>query len=46
VIQLRDIAGLPAAEVAALLGISEANQRVRLHRARGHVRRVLEEYLR
>ena len=31
---------------AGLLGISEANQRVRLHRARGHVRRVLEEYLR
>ena len=46
VIQLRDVAGLPAAEVATLLGISEANQRVRLHRARGHVRRVLEDYLR
>ena len=46
VIILRDVGGLPAAEVAGLLGISEANQRVRLHRARGHVRRVLEEYLR
>jgi RNA polymerase sigma-70 factor (ECF subfamily) len=46
VILLRDIAGLPAADVAGLLGISEANQRVRLHRARGHVRKVLEEYLR
>src|ERR1700736_5694262 len=38
VILLRDVAGVPAADVAGLLGISEANQRVRLHRARGHVR--------
>ncbi len=46
VIVLRDVAGLPAGDVVALLGISEVNQRVRLHRARGHVRRVLEDYLR
>ena len=46
VIVLRDVAGLPAGAVASLLGISEVNQRVRLHRARGHVRRVLEDYLR
>jgi RNA polymerase sigma-70 factor, ECF subfamily len=46
VIVLRDVAGLPAGDVAALLGISEVNQRVRLHRARGHVRRALEDYLR
>ena len=46
VILLRDVAGLPAGDAAALLGISAANQRVRLHRARGHVRRLLEEYLR
>lgn len=46
VILLRDVAGLPAADAAELLGISAANQRVRLHRARGHVRRMLEEYLR
>jgi RNA polymerase sigma-70 factor, ECF subfamily len=45
VIILRDVAGLPAADAAGLLGITEANQRVRLHRARGHVRRVLEDYL-
>jgi len=46
VIILRDVAGLPAADAAVLLGITEANQRVRLHRARGHVRKVLEDYLR
>ena len=46
VILLRDVAGWSAAETASLLGISDANQRVRLHRARGHVRRVLERYLR
>lgn len=46
VILLRDVAGWSAEEAASLLGISAANQRVRLHRARGHVRRVLEEYLR
>ena len=46
VILLRDVGGWSAEEAASLLGISEANQRVRLHRARGHVRRVLEEYLR
>ena len=46
VIVLHDVAGLPSADVAALLGISEVNQRVCLHRARAYVRRVLEEYLR
>lgn len=46
VIVLRDVAELPADQVAASLGISEANQRVRLHRARGHIRRALEEYMR
>lgn len=46
VILLRDVAGWSAEEAASLLGISGANQRVRLHRARGHVRRVLEDYLR
>ena len=46
VILLRDVADWSAEEAASLLGISAANQRVRLHRARGHVRRVLEEYLR
>ncbi len=45
VITLRDIQGLSAAEVCDLLSISEANQRVLLHRARGKVRAVLEVYL-
>jgi RNA polymerase sigma-70 factor (ECF subfamily) len=45
VITLRDVEGWEAAEACALLGISEANQRVLLHRARSRVRRALEEYL-
>ena len=46
VILLRDVAGFEADEVSALLGISAANERVRLHRARAAVRKMLEEYLR
>jgi RNA polymerase sigma-70 factor (ECF subfamily) len=46
VIVLRDVAGLDAGEVSELLGISAANERVRLHRARAGVRKALEEYLR
>jgi len=46
VIVLRDVAGFEAGEVSALLGISPANERVRLHRARAAVRKALEEYLR
>ncbi|HEY1420263.1 MAG TPA: sigma-70 family RNA polymerase sigma factor [Candidatus Dormibacteraeota bacterium] len=46
VILLRDVAGLDAAEVSTALGISPANERVRLHRARAAVRKTLEEYLR
>jgi RNA polymerase sigma-70 factor (ECF subfamily) len=45
VIVLRDVAGLDAAEVCGLLSISQANQRVRLHRARAAVRKMLEDYL-
>jgi RNA polymerase sigma-70 factor, ECF subfamily len=45
VILLRDVAGFEAGEVSALLGISAANGRVRLHRARAAVRQSLEEYL-
>jgi RNA polymerase sigma-70 factor (ECF subfamily) len=44
VITLRDIEGWTPDEVCAFLGISEANQRVLLHRARSRVRRVLEQY--
>lgn len=45
VITLRDVDGWPSDEVCNLLGISETNQRVLLHRARSRVRRALEEYL-
>ena len=45
VILLRDVAGFEASEVSSLLGISTANERVRLHRARAAVRQKLEEYL-
>lgn len=45
VITLRDIEGWSAEETCAFLGISEANQRVLLHRARTRVRRALAHYL-
>jgi RNA polymerase sigma-70 factor (ECF subfamily) len=45
VITLRDVRGAGAEEVCALLGISEGNQRVLLHRARAKVRRALEAVL-
>jgi RNA polymerase sigma-70 factor (ECF subfamily) len=42
VVTLRDVEGLSATETCAVLGISEVNQRVQLHRARGRIRSVLE----
>lgn len=45
VIVLRDVEGWDAAEVCDLLTLSEANQRVLLHRARARVRGDLEVYL-
>lgn len=42
VLVLRDVEGLPASDVAALLGLSDGNQRVLLHRARARVRARLE----
>jgi len=45
VITLRDIEGWTSEEVCRLLEISQANQRVLLHRARSKVRRALEQYL-
>ena len=44
VITLRDIDGCTSEEACDLLGVSEANQRVLLHRARCKVRRALERY--
>jgi RNA polymerase sigma-70 factor, ECF subfamily len=45
VITMRDVEGWSAEEVCEALAISEANQRVLLHRARSKVRRTLEAYL-
>ena len=44
VIRLRDIEQWTSQEVCNVLGISETNQRVLLHRARSRVRRSLESY--
>jgi RNA polymerase sigma-70 factor (ECF subfamily) len=46
VITLRDVSGCDGQEACAALHISEANQRVLLHRARSRVRSAVEEYLR
>jgi RNA polymerase sigma-70 factor (ECF subfamily) len=45
VISLRDIEGWTASETCEALGVSDANQRVLLHRARAAVRSTLEGYL-
>jgi RNA polymerase sigma-70 factor (ECF subfamily) len=45
VVTLRDVEGWTSAEVCAALAITEANQRVLLHRGRAKVRRALEGYL-
>jgi len=46
VLQLRDIEEYDTREVAALLGISESNVKVRLHRARSALKKRLEPILR
>jgi len=45
VIALRDVDGLPAEEVCAMLGLSAENQRVLLHRGRARLRGALEQYV-
>lgn len=45
VLALRDVEGWNAAEVCRVLGLSEGNQRVLLHRARTRVRRALAAHL-
>jgi RNA polymerase sigma-70 factor (ECF subfamily) len=45
VITLRDVDGLSAEETCDVLGLSEGNQRVLLHRARSRVRAEFERYV-
>jgi RNA polymerase sigma-70 factor (ECF subfamily) len=45
IVGLRDVDGHSAEEVCDLLGLSQENQRVLLHRGRSRLRAVLEEYL-
>jgi RNA polymerase sigma-70 factor (ECF subfamily) len=45
VIVLRDVEGFSAAEVCNVLGVSDTNQRVLLHRARERVRHELRQYI-
>jgi RNA polymerase sigma-70 factor (ECF subfamily) len=45
VMALRDVEGWSSEEVCSVLGITNGNQRVLLHRARGKVRAVLEQHL-
>jgi RNA polymerase sigma-70 factor (ECF subfamily) len=43
VMALRDVEGWDAEEVCSALAITDGNQRVLLHRARGKVRSILEQ---
>lgn len=45
IVTLRDLEGLTAADACEVMGISEANQRVLLHRGRSRLRALLEREL-
>ena len=45
IVGLRDVEGHSSEEVCELLGLSQENQRVLLHRGRARLRAALEEYL-
>ncbi len=46
VLLLRDIEEMPTSDVAEMLGLSESNVKVRLHRARSALKKLLEPLLR
>jgi RNA polymerase sigma-70 factor (ECF subfamily) len=45
VILMRDVEGFESEEICRMLGVSDSNQRVLLHRARTKVRQALEQYM-
>jgi RNA polymerase sigma-70 factor (ECF subfamily) len=45
VVTLRDVEGLDADEVCGLLGLTDGNQRVLLHRGRARLRAALDRYM-
>ncbi len=45
VVTLRDLVGMDPGDVCQLMGLTDGNQRVLLHRARSRVRRALEAHL-
>lgn len=44
VVALRDVHGLDSREVCQILGITEGNQRILLHRGRSRLRQLLEDH--